>query len=56
MFKEDGRAYMIGESPTAGMSAQKEVIELPSRLFALYVAVRSNKQRFNGGAASRASV
>jgi hypothetical protein len=26
MFKEDGRAYMIGESPTAGMSAVKETI------------------------------
>ncbi|MDP6540127.1 MAG: S41 family peptidase [Planctomycetota bacterium] len=49
MFKEDGRAYMIGESPTAGMSASKKTIELPSKLFALYVAVRSNKQRFNGG-------
>ena len=49
MFKEDGRAYMIGESPTAGMSAQKDVIELPSKLFSLYVAVRSNKLRFNSG-------
>jgi hypothetical protein len=49
MFKEDGRAYMIGESPTAGMSASKKTVELPSGLFALYVAVRSNKQRFNGG-------
>jgi C-terminal processing protease CtpA/Prc len=49
IFKEDGRAYMIGESPTAGMSSQKELIELPSRLFALYVSVASNKQRFNGG-------
>jgi C-terminal processing protease CtpA/Prc len=49
IFKEDGRAYMIGESPTAGMSAQKTTIELPSKKFALYVAVSSNKQRFNGG-------
>lgn len=49
MFKEDGRAYMIGESPTAGMSAVKETIPLPSKKFALYVAVRSNKQRFDGG-------
>ena len=49
IFKEDGRAYMIGESPTAGMSSQKETIELPSGLFALYVSVSSNKQRFNGG-------
>jgi C-terminal processing protease CtpA/Prc len=49
IFKEDGRAYMIGESATAGMSSQKEEIELPSGLFRLYVSVGSNKGRFNGG-------
>ncbi|MCZ6788274.1 MAG: S41 family peptidase [Planctomycetota bacterium] len=49
MFKEDGRAYMIGESPTAGMSSSKKTIELPSKLFSLYVSVRSNKARFQGG-------
>jgi len=49
IFKEDGRAYMIGESPTAGMSSSKTTIELPSKLFALYVSVASNKGRFNGG-------
>lgn len=49
IFKEDGRAYMIGESATAGMSSQKKTIELPSQLFALYVSVRSNKRRFNQG-------
>lgn len=49
MFKEDGRAYMIGESPTAGMSSQKTTIELPSRLFGLYVSIASNRGRFNGG-------
>lgn len=49
IFKEDGRAYMIGESPTAGMSSSKTTIELPSGLFALYVSVASNKSRFNGG-------
>jgi carboxyl-terminal processing protease len=49
IFKEDGRAYMIGESPTAGMSSQKKTIELPSGLFGLYVSVRSNKERFNKG-------
>lgn len=47
IFKEDGRAFMIGESPTAGMSSQKTTIELPSGLFSLYVSVRSNKARFN---------
>ncbi len=49
IFKEDGRGYMIGETPTAGMSASKTTIPLPSELFALYVSVHSNKKRFNGG-------
>jgi hypothetical protein len=49
MFKEDGRTYMIGESPTAGMSSQKEEIALPSGMFTLYVSVGSNKGRFNDG-------
>ena len=49
MFKEDGRAYMIGESATAGMSSQKTKIALPSGLFELYVSVGSNRSSFNGG-------
>ena len=49
MLKEDGRAYLIGTGPTAGMSSSKQVIELPSRLFALRVSVASNKGRFNDG-------
>lgn len=49
IFKEDGRGWMIGESATAGMSSSKETIELPSKLFALYVSVDSNKNRFNKG-------
>lgn len=49
MFKEDGRAWMIGESPTAGMSSQKTTIELPSGLFNLYVSTGSNRSSFNGG-------
>ena len=49
MFKEDGRAYMIGESATAGMSSSKVTIPLPSGKFSLYVSVRSNKSRFQGG-------
>lgn len=48
-FKEDGRAYMIGPSPTHGMSAQKTEITPPSKLFTVRVATGSNKQRFNGG-------
>lgn len=49
MFGEDGRAYTIGESATAGMSSQKTTIELPSKLCSLYVSVASNKGRFQGG-------
>jgi len=49
MLKEDGRAYMIGPEPTAGMSSQKKTIDLPSGLFTLYVSVRSNKADFNKG-------
>ncbi|MGB3969148.1 MAG: S41 family peptidase [Planctomycetota bacterium] len=49
MFGEDGRAFVIGESATAGMSSQKTTIDLPSGLFALYVSVASNKARFQGG-------
>ena len=49
MFKEDGRAYMIGPSPTAGMSSSKTTLDLPSAKFQLYVSVRSNMGRFNKG-------
>ena len=49
IFKEDGRAFLIGESPTAGMSSSKQMIELPSGLFTLRVSVHSNKARFNEG-------
>jgi carboxyl-terminal processing protease len=49
MLAEDGRAFAIGESATAGMSSQKTTIELPSKLFSLYVSTMSNKARFQGG-------
>jgi carboxyl-terminal processing protease len=48
-LKEYGRVYMIGESPTAGMSASKETLELPSKLFSIYFAVRSNGRECNKG-------
>lgn len=48
-FKEDGRAYMIGPEPTAGMSSQKETVEVPSKRLSVLVSVASNKGRFNGG-------
>lgn len=49
MFKEDGRAYMIGDSPTAGTSSSKTTLPVPSGLFAAYFSVRSNMGRFNSG-------
>lgn len=49
MLKEDGRAYMIGESATAGMSSQKTEITTPSGMFTIRFSVSSNKGRFNGG-------
>lgn len=49
MFKEDGRAYMIGDAPTAGMSSSKKTLPLPSGLFSAYFSVFSNKARFNRG-------
>jgi carboxyl-terminal processing protease len=49
LFKEDGRAYMIGDGPTAGMSSSKEKITVPSGMLAAYFSVRSNMGRFNGG-------
>ncbi|MGE5612159.1 MAG: hypothetical protein ACM359_23125, partial [Bacillota bacterium] len=49
IFKEDGRAYMIGESPTAGTSSSKRTLQLPSGLFTLYFSVASNMKRFNKG-------
>jgi carboxyl-terminal processing protease len=49
MFKEDGRAYMIGDTPTAGTSSQKQVITTPSGKFTIRFSVRSNMQRFNNG-------
>jgi len=48
-FKEDGRGYLIGPEPSAGMSAQKQEIEVPSKLFKVRFATHSNKLRFQGG-------
>lgn len=49
MFKEDGRAYMIGESATAGTSSQKAEVTTPSGLFTIRFSISSNKGRFNDG-------
>jgi carboxyl-terminal processing protease len=48
-FKEDGRAYMIGDSATAGSSSSKETLAVPGGLFSVYFSVHSNKARFNSG-------
>jgi carboxyl-terminal processing protease len=48
-FGEDQRAYMIGATPTAGMSSQKTRIPAPSGLFTAYISIYSNKGRFNKG-------
>jgi C-terminal processing protease CtpA/Prc len=49
IFKEDGRAYAIGDGPTAGTSSQKATLQAPSGLFTVRFSVHSNKGRFNGG-------
>jgi carboxyl-terminal processing protease len=49
MFKEDGRAYMIGDSPTAGTSSRKVEVTTPSGAFTVRFSVRSNMGRFNQG-------
>jgi C-terminal processing protease CtpA/Prc len=48
-FKEDGRAYLIGPEPTAGMSSQKVEVQVPSKRLTVRVSVASNKGRFNAG-------
>jgi C-terminal processing protease CtpA/Prc len=48
-FKEDGRAYMIGDTPTAGMSSQKETVTVPSGMFSVLFSVASHGRNFNGG-------
>jgi glutamate carboxypeptidase len=49
MLKEDGRAYLIGDGPTAGTSSQKTTLAVPSGLFSVYFSVASNMRRCNGG-------
>lgn len=49
MFKEDGRAYLIGDSPTAGTSSQKAEVTTPSGLFKIRFSVHTNMARANQG-------
>ena len=55
IFKEDGRAYMIGESATAGMSSQKTTIALPSGLFSSMSRSPPTKRASTTAPGSRAS-
>lgn len=49
MFKDDGRAYLIGEDTTAGMCSRTSSVQLPSGMFSLRVSTRSDMQRANDG-------
>jgi carboxyl-terminal processing protease len=49
IFKEDGRAYVIGPEPTSGTSSQKVLVEVPSGNLTVRVSVESNEGRFNAG-------
>ncbi len=49
MLKEDGRALVIGETPSAGTSSQKATVPVPSGLFSAYFSIASNMRRSNGG-------
>lgn len=49
MFISASRAYVIGESATAGMSSKKETLTVPSGLFTVRFAVQSQGRNLNGG-------
>ena len=48
-LKESGRGYMIGPTPTAGMSGDKVTLDLPSGLMSVKVTVRSYRAAKGGG-------
>jgi carboxyl-terminal processing protease len=49
LFIKESRAYGLGDTATAGMSAAKNVLPAPSGLFAARFAVRSHMPRWNHG-------
>ncbi len=49
LFLQESRAYGLGDTPTAGMSAAKKKLPVPSGLFTAYFAVRSHMNRWNKG-------
>lgn len=49
LFIQESRGYGLGDTPTAGMSAAKMSLPVPSGLFAVRFAVRSHMSRWNKG-------
>lgn len=49
LFVQESRAYGLGDTPTAGMSAAKMKLAVPSGQFSAYFAVRSHMNRWNKG-------
>jgi C-terminal processing protease CtpA/Prc len=49
LFLEESRAYGLGDTPTAGMSAAKTTLPLPSGLCSVRFAVRTHMGRYNRG-------
>lgn len=49
LFIQESRGYGLGDTPTAGMSAAKMTLPVPSGLFAARFGVRSHMQRWNKG-------
>lgn len=49
VFKEDGRAYIVGETHSAGSCSKIKEFDLPSRLFSIQFSTQSYKEKYNGG-------
>ena len=49
MFISASRAYVIGDSATAGMSSKKETLTVPSGLLTVRFAIQSQGRNLNGG-------
>ncbi|MFN0126388.1 MAG: S41 family peptidase [Verrucomicrobiales bacterium] len=49
LFIQESRGYGLGDSPTAGMSAAKMKLTVPSGQFSANFAVRSHRHRWNKG-------
>jgi carboxyl-terminal processing protease len=49
LFRESARAYVIGDTPSAGMSSHKTEVSVPSGLFRIRFSTSSNMTRSNSG-------